>query len=312
MALLILVGEGDPLSYAEPLRRLAPERDIRVWPEAGDKRDIRYALAWQAPPGILPALPALKVMFSTGAGVDHLLADPELPDVPLVRFVDSNLTLRMREYVVLNVLLHQRRQLDYAELQRKREWKELPLPSADEVRVGVMGLGVLGTDCAQALARLGFKVAGWSRSRKAIPGIECYAADDLDAFLARTDILVCLLPATPETRGLLDRRLFAKLARDGALPGPVLINAGRGALQVDADIVAALDAGGLSACSLDVFETEPLPASSPLWSHTRAVVTPHIASISDRRSLARYVLHQIARYESGEPLQNLVDRRRGY
>ncbi len=312
MALLVLVGEGNARGFAEPVRRHAPDRDIRVWPDMGDVDDIRYALVWKPPRGVLGSLPNLRVIFSAGAGVDHVLSDPGLPDVPLVRYVDPNLTLRMREYVVLNVLLHQRRMPEYGEQQRRREWQAFALPAADEVRVGVMGLGTLGADCAQALAEVGFRVAGWSRSTKTLPGIDCYAADGLDAFLARTDILVCLLPATEETRGLINRTFIAKLAKDGPLPGPVLINAGRGAVHVEADIIAALEAGALWACSLDVFETEPLPASSPLWTHPRVVITPHVASITDPGVLARQVIVQIAHFESGEPLENQVDLGQGY
>ena len=234
--------------------------------------------------------------------------------MPLVRFVDPNLTMRMREYICLHVLTHQRRMLDYAELQRQATWQELwPQPVASDIRIGVMGLGVLGRDAAYHLACLGFDVAGWSRSEKSIEGIQCYhGADGLDEFLARTDILVSLLPLTPGTKGILNASLFAKLARDGQLPGPVLINAGRGGLQVEADIIVALDKGDLWAASLDVFEEEPLPPSSPLWKNPRVIVTPHNASISDNRAVARYVLEQIARHERGQPLDNIVDKGQGY
>jgi glyoxylate/hydroxypyruvate reductase A len=176
-----------------------------------------------------------------------------------------------------------------------------------------MGLGVLGADAAQALRRLGFDVAGWSRNRKAIPGIAGFAGDaELPAFLARTDILVCLLPLTPATRGILNRRTFSLLARDGRLGGPVVINAGRGGLQVEADLLAALDDGTLSAATLDVFETEPLPAASPLWSHPKVTISPHNAADTDPDAISVYVREQIARHERGEPLRNLVDRRLGY
>lgn len=313
MTLLVLSRGIAPEPFADCLRRLAPERAVRVWPDIGEAGEVRYALAWKPPTGALAKLPNLAAIFSIGAGVDHLFDDPGLPPVPIVRFVDPNLTLRMREYVVLHVLLHQRRMPEYGELQRRAAWQALAQPAADEVRVGVMGLGVLGADAACALAGLGFKVAGWSRTAKALPGVACYAgAEGLEAFLGRSDILVCLLPLTAHTQGLLDRDLFAKLARDGALPGPVLINAGRGGLHVESDIIAALADGTLWACSLDVFEEEPLPASSPLWRHPRVVVTPHTASVSDPRAVCRYVLAQIARLERGEALDNIVDPSRGY
>lgn len=313
MALLVICNGLDPERFASPLRELGEGLDVRVWPDAGALSDIRYALVWNPDDGLLASLPNLDVVFSIGAGVDHVVHDPALQHVPLVRFVDPNMTMRMSEYVVLHVLLHQRRLLEYRELQGKRVWKEHAQPGADEVRVGVMGLGVLGRNAAQKVAGLGFKVAGWSRSLKEIPGIETYVGDDgLDQFLARTDILVSLLPLTDTTRGVLNGALIAKLAKDGLLPGPVLINAGRGGLQVEADILAALEAGDLWAASLDVFETEPLPEASPLWSHPRVVVTPHNASISDERAVCRYVLAQIARHEAGAALKNVVDVPTGY
>jgi glyoxylate/hydroxypyruvate reductase A len=180
------------------------------------------------------------------------------------------------------------------------------------VRVGILGLGELGRDAARKLRTLGFDVAGWTRSPKSQPDLASFHGPaGLDALLARSDILVCLLPLTPDTRGLLNASLFAKLARDRRL-GPFLINAGRGGLQVEADIVAALDARVLKGASLDVFETEPLPASSPLWTHPNVYVSPHNSAISSPEAIARYVVEQIITLERGEPLRNVVDRARGY
>ncbi len=314
MALIVISRSMDPECFADGLRQLDGGLDVRVWPEAGNTEEIRYALVWKPKHGLLASFPKLQIMFSMGAGVDHVLSDPDLPDVPLVRFVDPNLTMRMTEYVCLNVLLHHRRTLDYLELQREKAWKDwAQQPGANEVRVGVMGLGVLGLDAVEKLKMLGYQVAGWSRSQKDIDGIACFAgADGLKPFLARTDILVCLLPHTPETDGFLNAELIGSLAQDGPLTGPVLINAGRGRVQVEADILAALDSGTLWAASLDVFETEPLPVSSPLWSHPRVVVTPHNASISDDRAVCRYVIDQIALHQAGKPLENVVDLKRGY
>ncbi len=314
MALLIATRKIRADCFAKGLIKLDPNLDVRVWPETGNLAEIRYALVWKPKHGVLATLPNLEVIFSIGAGVDHVLSDPDLPDLPLVRFVDPNLTMRMTEYVCLHVLLHQRRMLDYAELQREKTWKDWSQqPGANEVRVGVMGLGVLGLDAVEKLKMLGYQVAGWSRSQKKIDGVECFSGGDgLKPFLARTDILVCLLPHTPETEGFLNAELISSLAQDGPLPGPVLINAGRGRVQVEADILEALEDGSLWEASLDVFEEEPLPASSPLWSHPRVVITPHNASISDDRAVCRYFSEQIARHEGGEPLQNVVDLKQGY
>ena len=262
MALLIACSSRAE-QFAAEILALDPELDIRIAPDLGDIADIDIALVWQPPPGLLRTLPNLKLIVSVGAGVDALVGDPTLPYVPLVRFVDPDLTGRMVEYVVLNVLYHHRRMAEFRELQTRRVWEYLPEPAAHDVRVGVMGLGVLGAAAAQALKPFGYQVRGWSRTPKTLDGIACYhGTTQLEAFLADTDILAVLLPLTPDTRGMLNRALFRGLSRKGRsrlLPGPVLINAGRGGLQIDADIVAALDAGELYAASLDVFEAEPLP-----------------------------------------------------
>jgi glyoxylate/hydroxypyruvate reductase A len=313
-AILIAVTGLDPKGWEERLRALAPRRDIRLWPERlGDPADIAYACAWQAPPGLLAGLPRLKAIFSLGAGVDHVLADPGLPDVPVVRIVDPDLTMRMTEYVVLHVLMHHRRQRRYDAQQRARIWREHAQPPASAVAVGVMGLGVLGRDAGEALRRIGFRVAGWSRTPKTLPGIETFHGDaGLDAFLRRTEILVCLLPATPATQGILGLELLRSLKRDGAAGGACLINAGRGVLQVDADILAALDEGSLAGATLDVFPTEPLPATSALWAHPQVTITPHNAATSDPAALVANVLRQIDRCEAGLPLEHVVDRAVGY
>jgi len=315
MALLI-ASSSRAEEFAAFTRDLDPTLDVRVAPDLGDVAQIEHALVWQPPKGLLRTLPNLRLIISVGAGVDALLADPDLPPVPMVRFVDADLTGRMTEYVALHVLYHHRRMSEFRELQARKVWRYLAEPAAREVRVGLMGLGVLGSAAARALTVFGYRLRGWARSPKTLEGIDCYAGNaELDAFLSETDILVVLLPLTPETRGILDRRLLAKLPRRGhgaRWPGPVLINAGRGGLQADADILASLEAGELYAASLDVFEAEPLPHSSPFWSHPRVVVTPHNAAESTPAAIAHYALKQIAAERRGEPLANLVDRRRGY
>jgi glyoxylate/hydroxypyruvate reductase A len=314
MALLVAVSGWDTAPWVARLKARFPDRDIRSWPDAlGDPADIRYVLAWKAPARALAACPNAEVVFSLGAGVDHLLGQPDLPDVPIVRVVDPDLTARMSEWIALQVLLHHRQHLAYAAQQRERIWRELEQPSARDLRVGILGLGVLGADAADVLKRLGFTVAGWSRSKKTLAGIDCYAGkDEFDAFLARTDVLVNLLPLTDETRGLVHRGVLENLARDGVLGGPVFINAGRGGSHVEADLVAALNDGTLKAASLDVFETEPLAADSPLWACENAILTPHVAADSDPEAISDYIAEQIRRFEAGGTLDNRVDPRRGY
>jgi glyoxylate/hydroxypyruvate reductase A len=313
MSLLLCITGWEVVPWLERLRRLAPTRDIRAWPEIGNRADITFAAVWKQPPGVLATLPNLRGIISLGAGVDHVFADPALPDVPIARIVDADLTARMSEWVVLHALMYLRQQRLYDALQRRREWDDIrPAPGAAELRVGIMGLGVLGQDAARKLQVMGFQVAGWSRSAKHIEGLQTYAGEDLDAFLARTDLLVALMPLTPQTRGILDMTLFRKLARDGVFGAPILMNAGRGGLQVEADILDALDEGVLKAATLDVFETEPLPATSPFWLHPAVTVTPHNSAISDEDAVGRFVLRQIERFERGLPFETPVDRVRRY
>jgi glyoxylate/hydroxypyruvate reductase len=314
VTILIAINDWDPQPWRERLRALLPDRAI-VTPETiVDRSAVDYALSWRHGPGAFAGLPNLKAIFSLGAGVDHLFHDSELPDVPLVRMVDTDLRDRMSEWVVLHSLLHHRQQRMYDWQQDQQIWDEdVEQPAAAEIRVGVLGLGVLGADAARKLALIGFDVAGWSRTRRDHDGIACFHGEDgLDAMLARTDILVALLPLTPQTRGMLNSSLFAKLARDSRLGGPILLNAGRGGLQVEADILAALEGGVLKAASLDVFEVEPLPEASPLWRHPRVTISPHNAAISTPDTILRAIVDQIAAHERGEPLRHVVDRKRGY
>ena len=315
--LLAIAGAGDNWT-AEPwkarFRERLPGRDVIYPDEAASRRtDVRYAAVWKPARGMLANYPNLEVIFNLGAGVDALLEDTSLPHVPVVRVIDTDLTKRMTEYVVLHCLLVHRQHKRFVAQQAARRWDAPDQWAAGAVRVGVLGLGELGRDSAEVLARIGFQVAGWSRSPKALSGIECYHGDDgLAAFLARTDILVALIPLTPETRGILDRRMFSGLARDGVLGKPVLINAGRGGLQVEADILAALDDGTLGGATLDVFHAEPLPPDSPFWTHPLVTITPHNAADSSPGAISDYVVAQILDFEGGKPLRNVVDRAKGY
>jgi glyoxylate/hydroxypyruvate reductase A len=316
-AILIASGPWDPHEWADAIHRTAPERPVFIWPDVPDAPEVRaaiaYAFVWKPPEGILAGLPNLRAIFSLGAGVDHFIFQEGLPDVPIVRVASADLTRRMSEWVTLQVLLHHRRQREYDTLQAARTWRELAQPAAPDVRVGIMGMGVLGQDAAAILVRLGFAVAGWSRRPTNVAGVQSFhGADQLNAFLARTDILVCLLPLTNETRRILAMPLFAKLAPDGVHGGPILINGGRGGLQVERDIAAALDAGVLKGASLDVFEHEPLPATSPLWGRQNVVITPHAAGWSSPAALVPEMLRQIALFEAGEPIGPLIDRAAGY
>jgi glyoxylate/hydroxypyruvate reductase A len=312
-AILVAVDGPQAAQWAELFRARGEGRPVRLWPEIGDASDVEIACVWRAPHGLLATLPNLRLIVNLAAGVDHLLADPNLPDVPIVRAAHADLSMRVTEYVVLHTLRYHRRQPLYEAQQRQRLWKEHPQPAASEVAVGVMGLGVIGTEAVRVLARIGFRVAGWSTSEKLVDGVETFHGPaGLDPFLARTEILICLLPLTKTTRGILNRSLFARLKRDGAAGGAFLINAGRGRLQIDGDILAALDDGTLSGATLDVFPHEPLPPESSLWAHPKATITPHNAGDILPDILVAEVMAQVARLDRGEPLLNVVDRTRGY
>jgi len=307
-AILLAAGSWDTEPWTKAIRAGAPNRPLHIWPDLPDPSSIAYALVWKPTEGTFSRLTNLRAIFSLGAGVDQLVGRPDLPDVPIVRVVNHDLTQRMTEWIVLQVLTHHRQQKAYDRQQANRQWKELSQPAAADMRVGIMGLGVLGGDAATALVRLGFQVAGWSRRPASLPDIESFHGTGmLNRFLARTDILVCLLPLTPQTRDILSMPLFEKLARDGALGGPVLINAGRGELQVEDDIVAAIEQGILAGASLDVFRREPLDKASPLWDLPNVVITPHAAAASVADSVVPSILNQITALEAGLPLENCVD-----
>lgn len=274
---------------------------------------VKYALVWEFDADLFDRMPDLEVIFSAGAGVDKVLANPALPKgIPIVRFVDHSLTTRMSEWICMQCLNHLRQLQHYQSAQAQAKWDDISQPQASEVTVGIMGVGVLGQDAAHKLKTLGFNVIGWSRTRKEIEGITCFDQAGLSQFLAQSHYLVGLLPLTPETTGMFNRRIFEQLARHPVLPSPIFINGGRGKSQVERDIAACLEDGTLGGVSLDVFENEPLTSDSPLWRFDNAHLYPHVAANSDVVALGRYVDKQITRHEAGEELQNLVDMELGY
>jgi glyoxylate/hydroxypyruvate reductase len=316
LALLIHGGTENwsPERWKRRFDDVCSDRRVLLLPDVEfDPAEIHYAAVWKPAPGELAGFPNLRVIFNLGAGVDALMADSSLPKVPLVRVAVADLTDRMAEYVALHVLMHHRQEPYLRACQRERRWQPKFQWPARAISVGIMGLGTLGSNAAEVLARIGFRVSGWSKSPKQVDGIECFhGKGQLDTFLNRTDILVCLLPLTPDTRHILNRALFAKLNRNNPLGAPVLINAGRGGLQNEADILACLDDGTLGAVSLDVFADEPLPADSPFWEHPKIVLTPHNAADTDPDEISKYVARQIERFEAGAQLENAVDPARGY
>jgi len=312
MPCVALLSEELNMQYlADAFNEVCPGVDLRMGSDLGALEDIDAAVCWFPPHGLLAQLPNLTLVQSLAAGIDHIVADPELPrQLPLCRIVDTTMAAGMKAYVSWAVVQHHRGMRAYVASSAAQKWEEQPVVSPRRHRVGIAGLGTLGMACAEALAAIGYPVRGWSRNAKdALPdGVTGFHGDDqLDAFLSGCDTLVCLLPLTPQTRGFLNAGLFAKLPR-----GAHLINVGRGDHLVEADLLPALESGQLSAATLDAFSQEPLPQDHPFWGNARILITPHIATRTDRMVIARQTLANLASVQQGQRPVNLVDLERGY
>lgn len=307
MAFLFIPGPINPQSWVNELKKVDPTLDIRVWPDYGNANDIEFALVWRHPPGALKQFPNLKCISSLGAGVDHIMSDPSRPpQVPIVRVIDPLLVRDMTQYITLAVLNHTRHFAQYHHYQKNAAWTRLP-PN-NEINIGVMGLGQLGTDAANKLLALGFTISGWSGSAKDFPGVKTFNGEaQFHGFLAQANILVNLLPLTAQTRDILNSGTFQQLPR-----GAYIINVARGGHLVDQDLITALDSGQLSGACLDVFRTEPLPPEHPFWRHPKIIVTPHIASVTNPKSVAVQIVENYHRALAGKPLLHVVDVTKGY
>ncbi|GBQ89002.1 D-3-phosphoglycerate dehydrogenase [Gluconacetobacter johannae DSM 13595] len=308
MSLVIRTSSARSAAWRSALSALAPDLDVRIWPDVGDPAAVTHLLTWKPPSDLMTRFPNLRAVFSEGAGVDQFLS-LGLPDgVSLVRIVDPALTDMMVEYGVWATLALHRQAPAYRRSQAAHEWRPQAQPLARDRRVGVLGLGVLGAALLRRLHLFGFACAGWSRGAHAIDGVTCFAGHDtLAAFLHRTDILICLLPLTDETRGILSARTFAALPQ-----GAGVINCGRGGHVVEADLLAALESGHLSHAILDVAGQEPLPADHPFWDHPGITLTPHVASDTTPASAAHQLVDNLRRLRAGQTPVGLVDRGRGY
>jgi glyoxylate/hydroxypyruvate reductase A len=308
-AVAFVSSEVDHERWLPQLRQALPAMRFEAWPDISDPASIDVALVAAPPQGVLGRLPKLRFIQSLWMGVDGLLADPTLPrGVPLARLIDPGMVAAMSETVLARVLDWHRHLYRYRAQQAARDWTPLKQFMASDRTVGILGLGTLGQDAAGKLAALGFHVCGWSRRRKSLPGVECFdGPDGLEAMLRRSEALVCLLPLTAATRGLLDARRLALLP-----PGACVINVGRGAQVVERDLLAALDAGRLSHAYLDVFDTEPLPVDDPFWTHPKVSVTPHVAALTEPRTALAMVVANLGRFARGETPEALVDAASGY
>lgn len=308
MSILLISRTRNMESYKDALLQLDSNLDVEIWPDIQSRDRVNFAVAWKQPKNQFSQYPNLKVISSLGAGADHLLKDTSIPQsVALTRIVAPSLTEQMCDYVTLAALAIMRRMHDYNRQQVWADWKPHTQYIKEELMVGVMGLGSIGNKVATRLADNGFNVSGWSQSKKTIPNVVTYSKEQLDPFLASTNILVCLLPLTSETKDMLSLSLFKKLGKPG-----FLINVARGEHLVEEDLIYALDMGLLNHATLDVFQKEPLPESHPFWGREGITITPHIASVSQPEEVAELILENYKRMLSSMELLNRVDRYKGY
>lgn len=309
MILIHTPSSKEVAAYLDLFRAALPQQRFITLDEMTEPEAVRYVITWGPPPALFAGLPNLQAVFALGAGVDKLLARDDLsPQTPIYRLLDGGMAQQMSEYIRFGVLSYQRHMDVYRRQQAAGVWKMLAPKLPAQVRVGVLGLGEIGSAVAQALAADGYRVSGWSRTPRQVPGVDCLFGDEgLDELLAGSEVLACVLPSTPQTQRLLDAQRLAALP-----PGAMLINAGRGDLLDEDALLALLDSGHLRCAQLDVFACEPLPHGHRLWQHPAVTVTPHIAAITLREEAVRQIAANLARLAAGEDAQGRVLRERGY
>ena len=312
MAAIICSTRESQEGWLEEFRRQAPDLDLRIWPDLGNISDITHAIVSQPPLGTLSSLPNLTHIHSMWAGIDHITRDPDWPtDIPIIRMVDYGLNQGMMEYMLGHTLRYHLNMPHFEAEQAAGRWSWQPPPLSEDRSVGILGLGTLGQITAKQLHSLGFKVSGWSRSPKQIEGVQSFAGEKgLESFLNQTEILICLLPRTAETTDLLNIKTLNMLPK-----GAAIINAGRGELIIDADLIQALDSGHIRGATLDVFREEPLPDDHAFWTHPHITITPHVAAETRLSTGVTTILNNIKHLDDGNPLSTLVgvvDIKAGY
>lgn len=306
---IVLISDRDPQPWIKAVEERNKDVEVEIYPQIKNKEAIKYALVWNHPPGVFQEFPNIKVIASMGAGVDHILRDPALPkQAKVTRIVDEQLAKDMAEFV-LALVLNQLRNLSlHRQFEQKGEWEPRNYRRIQEVKIGIMGMGELGSTAAKKLTTNGFTVSGWANSEKDIKDVKIYAGQEkLNTFLSESDILICLLPLTPKTENILNRDLFKELPKDA-----YLINVARGKHLVEDDLIEMIDNGHLAGAALDVFRKEPLPEDHPFWKHPKINVTPHIASVTKPSSVVSQVLENYERMKREEPLENVVKKDKGY
>lgn len=308
MTLLFKVEDARGLAWKALFEKHAPDIEVRLWPDIGDPAQIRYFCAWAPPHNLHEQFPNLEVVFATSAGVDQFDLSTLPEQVDVVRMLDPGIARGIVEYVCFAVLSVHREMPLYLDLQRKKQWQTRPLIAASQRRIGVMGLGNLGVAALQSLQPFGFSLSGWARSEKHIEGVQCFAGNEqLVPFLNQCDILICLLPLTTETRGILNAHTLGALPRDACL-----INLGRGAHLVEADLLAALESGQIRHAIVDVLNEEPPAHDHPFWQHPGIWLTPHIGAMTSPDSAFEVLLANIRRHQRGDAMQGAIARDEGY
>ncbi|MGB1019479.1 MAG: 2-hydroxyacid dehydrogenase [Flavobacteriaceae bacterium] len=306
MSIVIIAPPVPAAKWKWAFATLAPKIKVYVGHDIPDPEAIQYAMLWRFPKGVLKKFKNLKLIYSMGAGVDGVLADPSIPkEIPICRVVDPQMAFSMSNYILMAVLQHHRQWDAYAQAQRQKHWAQHEVDELD-LSIGILGLGHLGMDAALKLHHLGFAVSGYSTSPKKTP-FTSYYGEALPAFLGSLNVLICVLPLTPKTKGFLNQSLFDQLKQP-----TFLINVSRGNVQLEQDIITALDKGQLNGAFLDVFEQEPLPPESELWQHPKIKLTPHIASLTRESASVHQVLENIKRLTTKTPLLHQVDREKMY
>ncbi|MDT0641511.1 glyoxylate/hydroxypyruvate reductase A [Zunongwangia sp. F363] len=309
MSFLIVSPGKDPQPWIEALKKQHPGLNIYVYPEDHDKEEVEFALVWNHPRGLFKNYPNLKVVASMGAGVDHITSDKELPEhITITKVVDDQLTEDMGDFVLGLVMNHIRRLSIYKEQKKEKSWDRTPYKRPQNVTVGIMGVGVLGSAVGEKLSKNGFNVLGWAKSEKDKKDMNTYCGEEgLEEFLSKSNILVCLLPLTPQTENILNGDLFEKLPK-----GAYVINVARGEHLVEHDLLEMIGSRHLSGAALDVFKEEPLPERHPFWENPDILITPHIASVTSAESVVPQIIENYEHMKEEELLKNVVERKKGY
>ncbi len=306
MSIALIIPDRKLDAVVAALQQQLPDTPLQIWPELTDPAAVEFAVVWRQPPGALNNLPNLKALQSFGAGVDSILTDPTLPDLPLARIVDPHLTQSMLDYLQTVVSYYRLRFDEFGAQQRQCQWK--PRSARKLQQICVLGLGELGAATAQHFARQGYKVTGWSARPKQLAEVNCFDGDSgFQSAVAGADVLICLLPLTAQTENLLNDERLSMCKR-----GAILVNVARGAVIDDDALLAALASGQLAAACLDVFRTEPLPAEHPFWQHEQLMLTPHISAVTNAQTAVAQIAENYRRVRCGQPMLNLTDRKRGY